>query len=76
MQGLAFYMVVNTTGFYDSPFAGHRAKIVDLEPYDDVDGGSEHTVSVELFIPPEVLKHEGEELCRGRSTTCPEAGIS
>ena len=33
-------------------------KIVDLEPHDDVDGGSEHTVSIELYIPPEVLEHE------------------
>ena len=32
--------------------------MMDLEPHDDVDGGSEHTVSIELYIPPEVLEHE------------------
>ena len=57
MQGLAFYSVVDTTGFYDYPFPGHRVKIGDLEPDDD-DGGNEHTVSIELYIPPDVLEHE------------------
>ena len=69
MQGLAFYMMVNNTGLYDSPFPGHRVKIMDLEPHDDVDGGSEYTVSIELYIPPEVLEHEERSFVE-------EAGIS
>ena len=42
---------------------------MDLEPHDDVDGGSEYTVSIELYIPPEVLEHEERSFVE-------EAGIS